>query len=106
MAADGSQQKNISQNPRSDYSPAWSPDGTTIAFASDRDGDPNEIYLMDADGSRQVRVTDNPGIDDTRHGRLTASRSRSTARWVASTRTGRVTSRFAWSTETAPASTG
>jgi TolB protein len=64
MAADGSEQRNVSQNPTSDYSPAWSPDGTTIAFASDRDGDPNEIYLMDADGSNQVRVTDNPGIDE------------------------------------------
>ena len=64
MAADGSGQRNLSQHPRSDYSPAWSPDGATIAFASDRDGDPNEIYVMDADGSNQVRVTDNPGIDE------------------------------------------
>ena len=53
MAADGSEQRNLSHNPTSDYSPAWSPDGTTIAFASDRDGDLNEIYLMDADGSNQ-----------------------------------------------------
>ena len=64
MAADGSRQRKLSHNPTSDYSPAWSPDGTTIAFASDRDGDPNEIYLIDADGSNQVRVTDNPGIDE------------------------------------------
>ena len=54
----------LSQSPTSDYSPAWSPDGTTIAFASDRDSDPNEIYLMDADGSNPIRVTDNPGIDE------------------------------------------
>ncbi len=32
---------------------------TKIAFASDRDGDP-EIYVMNADGSGQKRLTNNP----------------------------------------------
>ena len=105
MAADGSGQRNLSQHPRSDYSPAWSPDGATIAFASDRDGDPNEIYVMDADGSNQVRVTDNPGIDEYPTWSPTAPGSRSIARWVASTRTGPVTSRSAWSAAMAAAST-
>jgi Tol biopolymer transport system component len=36
--------------------PAWSPDGTRIAFTSDRDGN-SEIYVMDADGSNVVRLT-------------------------------------------------
>jgi Tol biopolymer transport system component len=36
--------------------PAWSPDGSKIAFVSDRDGKP-EIYLMDVDGSNQNRLT-------------------------------------------------
>lgn len=36
----------------------WSPDGSQIAFVSDRDGN-NEIYVMDADGSEQVRWTNN-----------------------------------------------
>jgi class 3 adenylate cyclase/Tol biopolymer transport system component len=36
--------------------PAWSPDGTRLAFASDRDGH-FEIYGMAADGSAQTRLT-------------------------------------------------
>ena len=36
-------------NDSDDRSPAWSPDGSRIAFASDRDGD-WDIYVMDADG--------------------------------------------------------
>jgi len=41
-----------------DYSPSPSPDGTRIAFLSERDGTP-EIYVMNADGSDQRRVTTN-----------------------------------------------
>ena len=37
-------------------------DGTKIAFASSRDGN-NEIYVMDADGNDQVRITTNLAID-------------------------------------------
>jgi Tol biopolymer transport system component len=42
--------------------PTWSPDGTKIAFMSARDGNP-EIYVMNADGSAQTRLTNFPGID-------------------------------------------
>ena len=41
---------------RSDDEPAWSPDGSHIAFVSDRTGHP-EIYIMNADGSNVVRKT-------------------------------------------------
>ena len=53
---------NISDNEYSDASPTWSPDGNRIAFASDRDGD-WEIYVMNADGSNQRRLTRSPGVD-------------------------------------------
>jgi len=42
--------------------PAWSPDGTRIAFASARDGN-YEIYVMNSDGTNQIRLTDNPAYD-------------------------------------------
>ncbi|MQF70561.1 DUF5050 domain-containing protein [SAR202 cluster bacterium AD-812-D07_MRT_10900m] len=45
-----------------DVDPAWSPDGTKIAFASQRDWD-YEIYVMDADGSNPTRLTENNGWD-------------------------------------------
>ena len=42
--------------------PAFSPNGQTIAFASDRDGN-SEIYLMNVDGSGQTRITNAAGDD-------------------------------------------
>jgi Tol biopolymer transport system component len=42
--------------------PRWSHDGKKIVFMSDRDGDP-EIYVMNADGSNPVRLTNAPGRD-------------------------------------------
>lgn len=43
-------------DPVRDGSPAWSPDGSRIAFYSERDGN-GEIYVMDADGSNVTRLT-------------------------------------------------
>jgi Tol biopolymer transport system component len=39
----------------------WSRDGTQIAFSSDRDGGNNEVYVMNADGSHERRLTNLPG---------------------------------------------
>jgi TolB protein len=44
--------------------PAWSPDGTKLAFSSNRDGNP-EIYVMNRDGSGLRRMTNSPAIDTT-----------------------------------------
>jgi Tol biopolymer transport system component len=41
---------------------AWSKDGKTIAFCSDRDCDP-DIYVMDADGQKVRQLTNAPGYD-------------------------------------------
>lgn len=45
-----------------DLAPAWSPDGSRLAFSSDRDGN-HEIYVMDADGASMERLTDHPAWD-------------------------------------------
>lgn len=45
-----------------DFDPYWSPDGTKIAFTTDRDGN-NEIYIMNADGTSPVNVSNNSGSD-------------------------------------------
>ena len=60
--ADGSGQTNLTNNVANDLSPAWSPDGSQIAFYSGRDGN-TEIYIMNADGSGQTRLTNNAAND-------------------------------------------
>jgi Tol biopolymer transport system component len=46
---------------RADLDPSWSPDGTNIAFSSDRTS-PRGIYVMKADGSGPTRVSDNAAL--------------------------------------------
>jgi Tol biopolymer transport system component len=53
--ADGSERRNITNDPANDWGPDWSPDGTTIAFNSDRVGSLRG-YLVDPDGSDVRRI--------------------------------------------------
>ena len=46
-----------------DVDPAWAPDGTRIAFASDRGVGYYRIYVMNADGSAQTMLSDNLSLD-------------------------------------------
>ncbi len=53
----------LTRSSGSDKDPAWSPDGTRIAFASTRAGN-QEIYVMHADGSNPVQLTQPQYSDD------------------------------------------
>ena len=63
--ADGTGLINLTNHASDDTRPDWSPDGTLIAFQSNRHGNP-EIYVMHADGSDGTnprRLTVSPGPD-------------------------------------------
>jgi Tol biopolymer transport system component len=68
MDPDGSNQRRLTFSEGSDSEPVWSPDSSRIAFLSYRDhtvcpeaawGCP-QIYIMNADGTDQQRLTDDP----------------------------------------------
>ena len=56
MNPDGSDQRNLTNDPGEDTDPVWSPDGTRIAFVKASEGHRN-IYVMDANGSGQTNLT-------------------------------------------------
>ena len=61
--ADGTNQRNLTNNENvHELEPSYSPDGTKIAFVSDKDGN-WEIYKMGEDGSNQTRLTYNSHDD-------------------------------------------
>lgn len=65
MAGDGSNLVNLSNNAADDFDPAWSPDGSQIAFVSNRENEvPGQfIYVMNADGSNVNQLTLEDGSD-------------------------------------------
>ncbi|MDA1190964.1 MAG: DPP IV N-terminal domain-containing protein, partial [Candidatus Poribacteria bacterium] len=55
--ADGSNPRNLTEGSDwNDHGPVWTPDGERIVFYSYRDRN-DEIYIMDADGTHQERLT-------------------------------------------------
>jgi hypothetical protein len=62
MNADGTGVVDVSNDEGTDFAPAWSPDGDSLAFRNDRTGN-FEIFVMNADGSDQTNLTNDPGLD-------------------------------------------
>jgi Tol biopolymer transport system component len=65
MKPDGSDTVRLTTSPFSDLAPVWSPDGSKLAFYSNRDGNNSqyEIYTMNADGTGLQRLTNNTADD-------------------------------------------
>lgn len=58
LPLDGGHALQLTHDEGRDVAAAWSPDGSAVAFASDRDGD-SEIYVAAADGSGLRALTQN-----------------------------------------------
>jgi Tol biopolymer transport system component len=67
MRSDGTHQTrltfNITQYSGYAHDPAFSPDGTTIAFSLTSVGFGSEVYTMDSDGSHRKNLSNSPGSD-------------------------------------------
>ena len=58
VGSEGGEAKKLTSHQAYDYAPVWSPDGKTIAFASDRFGN-FDIYTISVKGGVPVRLTTN-----------------------------------------------
>jgi Tol biopolymer transport system component len=67
MNADGTNQTKLTNSSSTwDSDPIWSPDGTKIAFArSFIEFDERDLYVMNSDGSNLIKISDNPGFNQT-----------------------------------------
>jgi TolB protein len=63
MDADGTQVRQLTDNPLGAETPKWSPDGKLILFASYLGDDNNDLFVMSPDGSNQHQLTASPGYD-------------------------------------------
>jgi TolB protein len=64
---DGSGLERLTNDPYDDFSPAWSPDGTRVAFVRDtgRNTYNQDIFVLDADGANVKNLTNTPSaIED------------------------------------------
>jgi Tol biopolymer transport system component len=63
LRPDGSGLVRLTRTPSYDGDPTWAPNGSKIAFVSDRAGS-SDVWIMNSDGSAQVRLTKTMDADD------------------------------------------
>jgi TolB protein len=82
--ADGTGLRRLTRSPWPEFDPSWSPDGRFVAYRSEPNGHP-ELWVMDADGSEQHRLTRDGGFPDwSSHGIAYAPGGGSSGRsWIA-----------------------
>ncbi len=66
LRVDGTDHRRLTDNELWDLCPAWSPDGTQIAFLSGRDGT-LDIFMMNASGGNVRKIYDSGGHDAASH---------------------------------------
>lgn len=63
VTEEGTGLRNLTNNPAEDDYPRWSPDGSLIAFVSDRSGN-RDIWLMKPDGTEMENLTNHLALDE------------------------------------------
>jgi dipeptidyl aminopeptidase/acylaminoacyl peptidase len=59
VTAAGGEPRRFTTGPRRDTTPRWSPDGTRLAFISERDaGKKGQLHVMPAAGGEPIRLSD------------------------------------------------
>ena len=62
MAPDGSHQRPLTNNDRTDFDPAWSADGSKLAYSSS--GADADVWVINADGTGEHDVSNDPDGPD------------------------------------------
>jgi Tol biopolymer transport system component len=63
MPAAGGAPTQLTTDRGTDQWPVWSPDGSRIAFVSNRSGGNYNIWTMSASGGSEVQLTNDPAAD-------------------------------------------
>lgn len=62
VAVGGGRALQLTTHPAQDTRPVWSPDGKSIAFASDREGS-FDVFLVSSEGGTPIRLTSNSAAE-------------------------------------------